>query len=96
MTHQTARLVLSERTLSAVQAEATRAYLQHGERSMLGSGFNDERLPILVEEVGEVARALNEERLGNLNDDNARLIRELIQVAAMAASWVQALEGGAP
>lgn len=95
MTSQSTGLVLSELTLDAIQAEATRAYLRHGDKSMFGVSFNDERLPILIEEVGEVARAMNDERLGKLADDNASLIRELIQVAAMAATWVEKLEGGA-
>jgi hypothetical protein len=46
---------------------------------------NGERLAILVEEVGDVARALT------LNDDKTGLEVELIQVAAVAASWVEAL-----
>ena len=98
MTHQTAGLVLSGLTLSAVQAEATRAYLLHGDHSMLGPGVTEaERLAILTEEVGEVARELNEDRLGNLDgyDWRDRRVRELIQVAAMALSWVEHLEGGA-
>lgn len=50
MTSSTA-LVLSELTLDAIQAEATRAHLKHGDHSMLGTN-------------------------------------------AMAASWVEYLEGG--
>jgi hypothetical protein len=90
------RLVLSEITLSAVQAEATRAYLRHGEHSMFGVAVTEsDRLAILTEEVGEVARELNEDRLGNLDDDwKIRRVKELIQVAAMALSWVECLEGG--
>ena len=88
--------VLSGLTLDAVQAEAARAYLRHGRHSMLG-GANSEsdRLAILTGEVGEVARELNEYRLGNLDGDDwkSRRVRELIQVAAMALSWVEHLEG---
>jgi serine/threonine protein kinase HipA of HipAB toxin-antitoxin module len=96
--NQTTALVLSDLTLSAVQAEATKAYLQHGDHSMLGPGLTEaERLAILTEEVGEVARELNEDRLGNLDhaEWRDRRVKELIQVAAMAASWVEYLEGGA-
>ena len=78
------RLVLSEITLSAIQAEATRAHLKHGEQYSSG-----ERLAILVEEVGEVAHELTYDQSG----DRDKLVRELIQVAAMAASWVEFLEG---
>ena len=91
-------LVLSDLTLDAVQAEATRAYLRHGDHSMLGPGVTEsERLSILTEEVGEVARELNEDRLGNLDhaEWRDRRVKELIQVAAMALTWVEHLEGGA-
>lgn len=115
----TTDLVLSPLTLDAIQAEATRAHLKHGEQSMLGpSHTNEDRYAILAEEaaeasdealaialgllvsagllsgkVGAVARELNEIRLGN-RPDTAELVKELLQVAAMAASWVEALEGG--
>lgn len=99
-------LVLSELTLDAIQAEATRAHLKHGENSMLGAGQTDDRrLAILTEEVGEVAKELNDAAIrqsaypstaaavGTLDRD--ALVKELIQVAAMAATWIEALEGGA-
>jgi hypothetical protein len=91
-------LVLSDLTLSAVRAEAIKAYLRHGDHSMLGAAVTEsDRLAILTEEVGEVARELNEDRLGNLGDDwRDRRVRELIQVASCALSWVEALEGGRP
>ena len=86
------RLVLSALTLSAIQAEATRAYLKHGEHSMLGTCYSaGDRLAILMEEVGEVAHELTYDQSG----DKDELVKELIQVAAMAASWVEYLEGGA-
>jgi hypothetical protein len=85
------RLALSDLTLTAVQAEATRAHLRHGRNSMLYQDTtNERRLAILAEEVGEVARALNEYAItGALDETN--LEKELIQVAAMAASWVEAI-----
>jgi hypothetical protein len=88
-------MVLSEITLSAVQAEATSAHLHHGHNSMLGAAVTEaDRLAILTEEVGEVARELNEDRLGHLPEDwRDRRVKELIQVAAMALTWVEHLEG---
>ena len=84
-------LVLSELTLSAIQAEATRAHLKHGDNSMLGPHYTaHERLAILVEEVGEVAHELTYDQ----RDDRDKLVKELIQVAAMAATWIEHLEGG--
>lgn len=45
---------------------------------------NIEKLPILAEEFGEVAHALNEKDIENL-------FEELIQVAAVAVGWAQAI-----
>lgn len=87
-------LVLSDLTLSAVQMEATRAHILHGPNSMLGKLHgNDRRLAILVEEVGEVARELNDRIVNNRALDRDHLVKELIQVGAMALTWVEALEG---
>jgi hypothetical protein len=97
MTDTTAipRLVLSDLTLSAIQAEATRAHLKHGEHSMLGANVSDDRrLAILTEEVGEVARELNDAAIDGRPVDRDKLVKELIQTGAMCASWVEALEGG--
>lgn len=46
---------------------------------------NHERLAILAEEFGEVARAICEGDLANMRE-------ELVQVAAVALSWVQGLD----
>ncbi len=86
--------VLSELTLTAIQAEAARAHLKHGEHSMLGKCYSpSDRLAILVEEVGEVAHELTYDQggpgVGQFDRD--RLVKELIQVAAMAASWIEQL-----
>ena len=54
--------------------------------------WNDARwLPVLVEEVGEVARILCD----NPNDKDS-LEEELIQVAAMASAWIDACNDKAP
>jgi hypothetical protein len=77
---------LTSLTLAAIQAEAFRRHCRHAECSVLSTDMtNGERLAILVDEVGDVARALT------LNDDKTGLEVELIQVAAVAASWVEAL-----
>jgi hypothetical protein len=91
---QVPHLVLSGLTLTAVQAEATRAHLKHGEHSMLGAQVSDDRrLAILTEKVGEVARELNDTEIAGRAVDRDKLVKELIQSAAMCASWVEALEG---
>lgn len=51
--------------------------------SGMANGSDDRRMSILVEEVGEVAHAINEH-------DDANLEEELIQVAAVAVAWLQA------
>ncbi len=77
---------LTSLTLSAIQAEALRAHCRHSDRSLLNKQMPDsERLAILVEEVGEVAHALT------YDGDKERLEIELIQVAAVAATWIEAL-----
>lgn len=86
-------LALSELTLKSIQAEATRAHALHGDHSMFGASHTPHtRLAILVEEVGEVAHELTYDQDG----DRDKLVKELIQVAAMAASWVEQLEGTPP
>jgi NTP pyrophosphatase (non-canonical NTP hydrolase) len=75
----------------AVRAERERAHLKHGAR---GNSREDqpwdekEWLPILVEEVGEVAHLLTYDA-----DPNPRTLRkELVQVAAMASAWIAAID----
>ena len=80
-------LALSLRTIDKIQTEATRAHLQHADHSMLNPGMELwERLAILGEEFGEVCRAVTYD-----NGSRDKLEGELIQVAAMAASWIEAM-----
>ncbi|ONH27117.1 hypothetical protein [Pseudofrankia asymbiotica] len=73
-------------TVAAVEAEVLRAHRRHGERSILNPAMPDVvRLPVLVEEVGEVARAMLE------GAGTRHLREELIQVATVALTWVEAL-----
>lgn len=84
--------VLSQLTLDAVSAEAIRAHLKHKEHggSLLDPGLSTEkRLAALMEEVGEVARALTYD--GDQGKDH--LVKELIQTANVALTWVEFLEG---
>ena len=78
--------LLSDVTLQAIQAENIKSQQKHGEHAMMNPLLpRDERLAILVEEVGEVATAMNYDNKGKRQD----LIKELLQVAAMAAVWAQ-------
>lgn len=88
-------LLLSNLTLDAIQAEALRAYIKHGEYSMFSPHYSSgDRLAILVEEVGEVAHELTYDRGGPAVGEGRRveLVKELIQVSASSAAWVEFLE----
>lgn len=85
-------LLLSELTLNAIQAEATRAHFQQKTKSILYKTPND-ALSVLVEEVGEVAKELNTARELERPIDRDKLVKELVQVAAMAATMIEAVEG---
>lgn len=78
--------MISAEIVAAVEAEVARAHRKHGERSILNPAMPDAvRLPVLVEEVGEVAKAMLEDA------DPADLRAELVQVAAVALTWLEAL-----
>jgi NTP pyrophosphatase (non-canonical NTP hydrolase) len=74
-----------------VAAERERAHAKHRETSMEQQPVDALlRLSILTEEVGEVAKEMNDARhYGRL--DHAALRSELVQVAAMAGAWAAAL-----
>lgn len=79
-----------------VAAERARAHAKHGAKSMEAADWDDmKRLRILIEEVGEVARAFNEWDLGLASraETRADVRAELIQVAAMAGAWADAVPG---
>lgn len=84
--------VLSELTLAAVQAEALRAHMKH---RMHGGSILDPAMPreqklaALGEEFGEVCKELTYDQA----ESKLQLVTELIQVAAVALTWVQSLEG---
>lgn len=81
--------MINEHTLKAVQAESARAHAKHGERSLLGDALTTtERLAALIEEVGEVARLLTYDNAQGRDE----LVKELLQVASVAASWAEWLD----
>lgn len=85
-----------EDVYAEIHAERVRAHEKHGPTSMERLDIDDGiRLAVLTEEVGEVARCLNEARHdGSLTNIAACGLRaELIQVAAMAAAWADAVFG---
>jgi NTP pyrophosphatase (non-canonical NTP hydrolase) len=54
---------------------------------------NDWWIPVIVEEIGEIARSRNEYNLGNisLQTHKNELRKEAVQVGAMVAAWLDAL-----
>lgn len=76
---------LSNLTLDAIAAEYVRAHVKHAGHTPKSIHMSDgERLTVLVEEIGEVARAITYD-----NGDPEELVKELIQVAAMSAAWAE-------
>lgn len=55
---------------------------------------NGVRLAVLMEEVGEVARAMNEATLGNTTPSKYLhdLQDELVQVASVAVAWAEGVQ----
>jgi NTP pyrophosphatase (non-canonical NTP hydrolase) len=85
-----ANLLLQEVTLGAVQGQVALAKAKHREHAPANPAMsNERRLVILVEEVGEVAHALTYDQ----PDDVNHLVKELLQVAAVALMWVEAVDG---
>lgn len=75
-----------------IEAERDRAHAKHGATSMESMGRRDpQRFLILAEEVGEVANEFNEARHEGREVDTVKLREELIQVAAMATAWADAI-----
>lgn len=67
-----------------------RAHAKHGSDSIEAESADSPRwLAILVEEVGEVARALTYD-----NASRVHLRAELVDVQAVASAWVAALDAG--
>lgn len=79
-----------------IHRERIRAHKKHDDHgeSMERREWDDpDWLPVLVEEVGEVARCLNEMRPGHGGPEgNMKSLRkELVQVAAMTVAWIEAI-----
>lgn len=76
-------------SISALQTTMVAAITKHGYNRTPLNGYrgDTDNLPILVEEIGEVARAMTYDE-----GDDEKLIKELLQTAAMALAWVQGRE----
>lgn len=82
---------------SDVHEERIRAHAKHQDKpggSMEMKAFDDpDWLPVLVEEVGEVTKEINDYRHGLLTfqEFRIRVEAELLQVNAMAAAWLDSV-----
>jgi len=79
---------LSNSTVNAIQKESYQAHSRLGIKSIL-YGRDERRLRLLMEKVGKIAGSLNEADVGNQPVDEYKLEQDLIQLAAMAATWVE-------
>ena len=78
-------------TIAVLQAEMNRAIRKHGIENTPLRQTDHVNLAVLVEEVGEVARAMTYDE-----GSDASLYDELIQVAAMALAFAQNVDGRLP
>jgi NTP pyrophosphatase (non-canonical NTP hydrolase) len=81
---------------SDIHRERIRAHKLHDDHgeSMERVDWDDPKwLTVLVEEVGEVARCLNEMRPGHGGPEGTveHLEKELVQTAAMTIAWIDAI-----
>lgn len=81
-------LVSAPRCFADILAERVRQDMKWGEQSHQSM----EWLAILTEEVGELAQAVNEQRWRARPDTLHELRLELVQVAAVAAAWLECLD----
>jgi NTP pyrophosphatase (non-canonical NTP hydrolase) len=83
-------MIATDRVLQEVLAERIRQDAKWGEQN----GHDFEWVSILTEEVGEAAQAANEAnfRSGKTRGDYTHLRAELVQVAAVAVAWIEAID----
>lgn len=79
---------------SDIHIERVRAHMKHGAKgnSRENAKWTDkEWLPILMEELGEVAHCLTYDS----NETVVDLRKKLVQVAAMAVAWIESIDATA-
>lgn len=90
----------STQVYSDVDDERARAHKKHGAKGNSREDAhwtNNEWLPILMEEVGEAAHELTYDAKSVFTDNQLEakrieLRKELVQVAAMACAWIEAID----
>jgi hypothetical protein len=89
--------IISDLTITAARAAALAAHLKHHDHTALNPAMPGlGKLAILAEEVGEVAHELTYDVAGDQGQKRVRLERELLQVAAVALTWIESLNPHAP
>lgn len=85
--------MIDDRTTAEIRRESARAIQKHGRENTPASDAKSRgfKLAVLMEEVGEVAKAINEFEMGVISKEQflAELRKELSQVAAAAGLWLQ-------
>lgn len=82
---------------SSIHMERVRAHTKFQDSPAMSMEMKDwdhpDWLSVLIEEVGEAAKVLNEYRLSNKSKEETEndLTGELIQVAAMTCAWIDAI-----
>lgn len=82
------------RISSEIMIARERAHAKHGDKS-IEAGASPERFnSILVEEIGEVSKVINEFALGNINalEFSTQLRAELIDSATVCIAWIASLD----
>lgn len=85
--------MINDKTMAEVRRESARAIQKHGRENTALSNTRTRlyKQSVLLEEVGEVAKVINEFELGNLTTEQfiAELQKELTQVSSVAAMWLE-------
>ena len=85
--------MINDKTMKEIRSESARAIQKHGRANTTVSDSvgRGDKLAILVEEVGEVARVLCDFKQGLLSPEEAhsQLKKELAQVASVAGLWLE-------
>jgi lipase chaperone LimK len=87
-------IILDDVTLAAISAEAIAINESLGNRSMLRLTNEFQRNTLLAQSEGEISALviqLNKHEIGP-EEYQALMVRKLVRVAAMAATWLQAID----
>ena len=89
--------LLHPSTLQSIQGTHISAMMKHGfSKSLLNPDMDGaEKLAALGEEFGEVCREFTYGQTGTAEERKARRVKELLQLAALAAAWAESIDAQA-